>query len=255
MEEKFNVRSPIYPLPLPPQEFQIAQEAVLQQRILNDSEMQREIIRQNNRLTRDEHKSYLQMQKQKAKELTYKIYDEDNSILLAAINGLNELISTKTLFKCRLLGLKCYQYDNDSTYYWQIILAEQGGTSEVISQLYSEHLLTSSHKLHNTILCEYICVNDNKTNTLAWRWMLSQLDKLYEDADVTELPFKPGWFRDENGWHFWTNSDDYFLISNLVKKFSIEHFDNLNANELFKQLLYCIKKSGSSQAQMAILSR
>lgn len=253
MEEKFNVRSPIYPLPLPPQEFQMAQEAALQQRVLNDPEMQREIIRQNNRLTRDANRSNLQIQKQKAKELTYKIYYEENSILLAVINGLNELISTKTLFKCRLLGLKCYQYDNDSTYYWQIILAIQGGSSEVISRLYSEHLLTSSHKLHNTILRNYICVNDNKTNTLAWHWMLSQLDKLYEDADVTELPFKPGWFRDENGWYFWTNSDDYFLISNLVEKFSIEHFDNLNANEVFNHLLYHTAKLGSNQAQMAIL--
>ncbi len=253
MNPNSNPHSPTYPLPMPPQEFQMAQEAIFQQRILNDPETQREMIRQKNRLIRDVNRNYLQRQKQKAKEMSYQIYYEQNSIMLSAINGLNEIISTKTLFKCRLLGLRCYQYDNDNTHYWQIMLAEQGGTPEVISQLYNEHLLDSSHKLHSTILSKYICTNDNKTNALAWHWMLSQLNKLYEDADVTELPFKPGWFRDENGWHFWTNSDDYFLISDLVEKFSIEHFDNLYPNELFNQFLDFTTKMASSQAQMAIL--
>ena len=256
MDQHGRDQQATYPLPMNPYNFQLAKEAAYQQVELQP-DMVREEMRHERAMEREVLKSHNRqlevLQKQMAKEKTNRINYYKNSVNLTIVNGTNVIIADKILFHCRILQLKCYQFDNTDLCYWQIILAEQGGQTEVVSQLYDENLLTSPNKLKGTILSKYICVNDNKIDALAWNWMFTQLNTLYEDADIIELPFKPGWFHNENGWHFWTNSDDSFLLSNLIEKFSIDRFECLQSKEVIKKLLSYSMRKASCQQQLAIL--
>lgn len=256
MEQQHRGKPAIYSLPMPQMDFQLAREVAYQEMELQP-DVVREGIRHRRALEREENKSHHRqlevLQKQMAREKTYKIFCCKNSIQLSIINGTTAVIADKILFSCGVTQLKCYRYDNEDCFYWQIILAEQGGNPEVASQLYNADLLTSPNKLRGTILSNYICVNDSRIDALAWRWMFSQLNLLYEDADIIELPFKAGWFQTENKWHFWTDSGDYFLLSEQVKKFSADYFENLDANVTIASFLDTILNGCTSQYIMAIL--
>ena len=104
------VRQAIFNYPMSPDDFRLAQEARIQDIMLNDSEMLREAIRNRDRMVREEQRSMLRqqemVQKQQMRITNTEIYQTDYGISLQIVNGVGQILQKVLLFSCRIVGMQ-----------------------------------------------------------------------------------------------------------------------------------------------------
>ncbi len=251
-----NGQCATYRMPMNANDYQLAQETAWQQ-IQLQPDMIREGIRHGQCLERDAQKQRLREQnilfKQQARQKKYMTISKKDSSYLRVENGRGVLLAEKMLFRCGISQLLCYQFDEDDDYYWQVVLIEHNGNSEVWSPLYGSHMLKSPSKLKKTVLNLYLATNDSETCSIAWKWMFDLLNKLFDEADVTELPYKSGWFQFEERWRLWTNSETTFPLSDQVERFFVQRFEDLDVEETVQIFLNTIPGISDDQSIPAVL--
>lgn len=218
----------------------------LQNLTLNDVQEQREILRHQRELNRDAQKSYLRQaeraekERRKVKNVDVQIYD--NSTVIISYNGDGAICDKKVLFGCRIEEVLCYQRLNSDQKLWQIVFIEQGSDARMESQLYGEEFLRSKGKLKTTILAKYL-TNDTRLHSVAWEWMQRVLISKLEGAEIEKIPSSPGWFHEDNCWHFWTAADrETLLLDEHICRFSVKCIKGLTVENALEALMCDAKR-------------
>lgn len=244
-----------YNRPMSLVDFQLAQDTLIQNALLNDSEMIRETIRNQNFMNREVQRSMLRreeaVQKQQLKAVNYGIYRLDYGVELQVINGGNGILRKVLLFSCRVVGMQRFCRAGTKERFWQVEI--QVYEKKNMSELYPVDFLKYPNRLKGTLLGKYGCAVESRDMTIAWRWMQHELVNLYEETQETELPYLAGWFHLGQKWTFWIRKEENLpLVSDVIEKFTMRTFPSLDAESIADEL-FSAEESFGGQENMGIL--
>lgn len=228
---------------------------------INDTDEIRAIARHNREMEKNAQKSHLRIQEAEYKHtLKQNISDvsvQDYSVVKQVFDGKGNLCKQLTLFDCRVDKVKCYQYEGSYTRYFSLVLQAKDveGYKIIESPLYDEKILSSKSKLKMTILGLF-CVNDSKLQADAWSWMQNLLVQMLNYAQVTEIPFYPGWWNQNGKWRFVMVEDEENLFpSEIIRQFHMERITGLTVKEIVEELSVEIKEIHQSYVGALLIYR
>lgn len=235
-----NGMSPIWHMPMSPEDYELLLEGEIQQLRLNDPQELKKEAEHRREMERDVKKSLLRQNefvyKQSAKTKTYDIRMYNGEIRMEVINGNNYIVERSILFSCKIDKMYRFKRDYTRENLWQTVLRDRDNT--VCSELYPAEYISSVIKLQKTILTKYDCTIAPNQKNIAWKWLRNQLIAMYEQARVIELPYLAGWFEIRDVWHFWTKTEDTELLaSEVINKYRREEFTDLTTEEIIGELL------------------
>lgn len=224
--------------PMAYEAFQHAYMAKAQAEILNNPQTLNRSIEHDQQMQKIAYKSCLRvheaMDKQLIKKVYNCIYQKDHSVILQKVNGLHVIVNEQVVFNGEIEKVKKYHREGAKAYEWQLIIETKDG-KHIESALYSQEFLLSKIKLQKTILGRYLFV-EGPDRKYIWDWLQNSLIEKIEKLDSIEIPYKAGWFVTEDKIHFWTGDDDPNLLSEEIKCFKIENFEEIDVETVLTSL-------------------
>lgn len=235
-----NGMSPIWHMPMSPEDYGLLLEGGIQQLQLNDPQELKKEAEHRRAMERDEKKSLLKLNefshKQSAKVKMYNIQECNGEIRMEVINGNNCIVERSTLFACGIVEMVRFKRDYTGEDLWWIVLRD--GDKDMYSELYPKEHIQSISKLQKTIFAMYDCTISAVQKNMAWKWLRNQLIAMYKRAREIKLPYLAGWFESREKWLFWTRAEGMELLaSEVINKYRGEMFTDLSVEEIIDELL------------------
>ena len=243
-----QIRTPLEHAPMAQEQFYAILQGHLQDRVLHDPREQAETLAHMRAMEREGYKSALRrteyVEKQQRKNRHYEYFAREGKEILQITDGCKTVLSEVVLFNAQIEKVERYHRQRMNGFQWRAKL--HVGVEKIITPLYDEETFFSRTKLRKTIFSKFIPMLEQRMEDMAWTWLMQELAKRLDDAQIEEIPSRAGWFVNDGCCRLWTAEyEDALLLNRQIRQFHVAQTQDLKVDKVFQDLLEKIRRIGT----------